>query len=145
MSIQFSHSQPVACSTQQAFAMIDDLSATSRWLPPCVSLTNARGTPNQVGDRLAYVFKQGGRQAQMDGEIVTRLDNKQLVCRYWDAAFEVLVDLRVDSHAQGCLTIHTITITPKTFIGKLFSPLIRMGLRKQTLEAAANLQRLLEA
>jgi hypothetical protein len=40
---------------------------------------------------------------------------------------------------------HIIEITPKTFLGRLMSPLIRLGLRKQTRDAATNLKTLLES
>jgi len=38
-----------------------------------------------------------------------------------------------------------IKITPKTFLGKLMPPLIRLGLRNQTRAAATNLHKLLKA
>ncbi|MCY3014009.1 MAG: TIGR03067 domain-containing protein [Planctomycetaceae bacterium] len=40
---------------------------------------------------------------------------------------------------------HVIEIAPKTFLGKLMQPLIRLGLRSQTRAAATNLKQLLEA
>ena len=43
------------------------------------------------------------------------------------------------------MTTHVIEITPKTFFGRLLSPLIRLGLGKQTRDAARNLKKLLEA
>ncbi len=43
------------------------------------------------------------------------------------------------------MSTHAITIAPKTFLGKLISPLIRLGLGKQTRDAASNLRKLLEA
>jgi hypothetical protein len=42
------------------------------------------------------------------------------------------------------MTTHIIEITPKTGLGKLMQPLIRLGLSKPTQEAAANLKKLLE-
>ena len=43
------------------------------------------------------------------------------------------------------LTTHVIEITPKKFLAKLMSPMIRLGVGKQTREAAANLKKLLES
>ena len=54
------------------------------------------------------------------------------------------MDLHVAGALDGALTTHIIEITPKTWVGKLMSPLIRMGICKQTREAAANLKKLLE-
>ncbi len=145
MGIRHEHVEMVRVSPQAAFALIDDLPATARWLPPCVSLQKIGSGPNAVGDKLRYVFRQGSREQEMTGEIVAREVNARLLCRYTDAAFIVTVDLRVAPAAEGARTTHIIEIEPRTFMGRLFAPLIRMGLRKQTAEAAANLKRLLEA
>ena len=97
------------------------------------------------GDKLRYVFKQGGRQSEMAGEILARVLGERLHCKYSDSAFDVSVDLRVAPAPGGALTTHIIEISPKTLLGKLMSPLIRLGLGKQTRDAAANLKKLLEA
>jgi hypothetical protein len=81
----------------------------------------------------------------MAGEIVERVPGERLHCVYSDRAFDVSVDLRVAAAPGGAMTTHTIEITPKTLLGKLMSPLIRLGLGKQTRDAAANLKQLLEA
>ena len=81
----------------------------------------------------------------MAGEILTRVPGERLHCKYADNSFEVSVDLRVVAAPGGTLTTHIIEISPKTFIGKLMSPLIRLGVGKQTRDAAANLKKLLEA
>jgi hypothetical protein len=68
-----------------------------------------------------------------------------LHCKYSDGSFEVRVDLRVAPAPGGALMTHIIEISPKTLLGKLMWPLIRLGLGKQTRDAAANLKRLLES
>ncbi|MEM8872677.1 MAG: SRPBCC family protein [Planctomycetota bacterium] len=145
MPVRYEHAEPVDASPAAAFALIDDLPRAAEWLPPCVSLTNVTGPPNNVGDKLHYVFKQGGKQQEMGGQIVERVENEKLVNRYEDKAFAVVVDLRVSPDGANAITHHAIEITPKTFMGKLFTPLIKMGLKKQTRDAATNLKRLLEA
>jgi hypothetical protein len=62
-----------------------------------------------------------------------------------DSTFDVSFDLRVAGTSEGAVTTHVIEITPKGFLAKLMSPLIRLGLGKQTREAAANLKKLLES
>ena len=57
----------------------------------------------------------------------------------------VSVDLRVALADGGTLTKHIIEMTPKTWLARSMSPLIRIGLRKQTHEAATNLRNLLES
>jgi hypothetical protein len=144
MPICYQHTECIRTTPDRAFATIDDLPLTAQWLPPCVSLEKVGSGPNAVGDKLRYVYKQGGRQGEMDGEILVRTPGERLHCKYYDRAFEVSVDLRVAAAPQGVLTTHIIEITPKTFLGKLMGPLIRLGLRKQTRDAAANLKKLLE-
>jgi len=145
MPIRYQHVETVRVSPQRAFAAIDDLPLTAKWLPPCVSLEKVGSGPNAAGDKLRYVFKQGGRQSEMAGQIVERTPGERLHCKYFDSSFEVSVDLRVAPTTGGAETTHIIEITPKTLMGKVFSPLIRLGLGRQTRAAAANLKRLLES
>ena len=145
MAIRFEHEEFVRTSPQRAFALIDNLPQTSKWLPPCVSLEKIGSGPNAVGDTLKYVFKQGGRVQEMAGQIIERKQDERLVAQYDDKMFRVLVDLRVAPATSGAMTTHIIEITPKTFMGRFFTPLIRMGLKKQTRTAAANLKKLLES
>jgi hypothetical protein len=145
MPIRYEHAETVRASVEQAFAAIDDLPLTAKWLPPCVSLEKVGNGPNAAGDRLRYVYRQGGRTAEMAGEIIARAPGERLHCKYFDKAFDVSVDLRVAPAADGAVTTHIIEITPKTFSARLLSPLIRLGLGKQTRDAAANLKKLLES
>ena len=145
MSIRYEHTETVRATPERAFAAIDDLPLTAKWLPPCVSLEKLGSGPNAPGDKLRYVYKQGGKQSEMAGEIVARTPGERLHCKYWDAMFEVSVDLRVAPVPDGALTTHVIEITPRKLLARLMSPLIRLGLGKQTREAAANLKKLLES
>jgi hypothetical protein len=145
MPIRYEHAESIHTTPERAFAAIDDLPLTAKWLPPCVSLEKIGAGPNVPGDKLRYVHKQGGRQGEMDGEIIARTPGERLHCKYYDTMFEVSVDLRVASAPDGTLTTHIIEITPKTWMGTLMWPLIRLGLGKQTRTAAGNLKKLLEA
>lgn len=145
MPIRYELTETIRVTPERAFAAIDDLPLTAKWLPPCVSLEKIGSGPNAPGDRLRYVYKQGGKQSEMAGEILARTPGERLHCKYFDSMFEVSVDLRVAAAPEGALTTHIIEITPKKLVAKLMSPLIRLGLGKQTREAAANLKKLLEA
>ena len=70
MPIRYHHVDTVAVSPERAFAAIDDLPLTAKWLPPCASLAKLGDGPNAPADRLRYVYKQGGRQCEMAGEIL---------------------------------------------------------------------------
>jgi hypothetical protein len=143
--IRYEYSETVRTTPARAFAAIDNLPLTSQWLPPCVSLEKVGSGPNAPGDKLRYVYKQGGQEGEMAGEIIARSPGERLHCKYFDSAFDVSVDLRVGPASDGAVTTHVIEITPKKFPAKLMSPLIRLGLGKQTREAAANLKKLLES
>ena len=145
MPLRYEHAETVRTTPDRAFEAIDDLPLTAKWLPPCVSLEKVGTGPNAPGDKLKYVYKQGGKVGEMAGEISGRTPGKRLHCTYYDKAFDVSVDMSVAPASGGALTTHVIEITPKTFVAKLMSPLIRLGLGKQTREAAANLKKLLEA
>ena len=144
MSVKFHHQEPIAAPPERVFAAIDDLPLTSKWLPPCVSLEKVGPGPNAVGDGLRYVYEQGGARKEMTGHIAARTPGERLHCIYGDDMFEVSVDLRVMPGPAGSLTTHIIEMTPKTLIANLMTPLIQMGIKKQTREAAANLKALLE-
>ena len=144
MSVSCVHAVDVNVRPEVAFALVDDLPRTKEWLPPCTSLEKVVPGPNAVGDQLIYQFRQGGSSGTMDGEILARTPNEHLQCVYRDAQFEVLVDFRVESAPGGSKLTHTITITPKRLMGKLLSPLIRLGLKSQTRQAMTNLKSLLE-
>jgi Polyketide cyclase / dehydrase and lipid transport len=144
MAIRYELTETVRTTPDRAFTAIDNLPLTAKWLPPCVSLEKIGAGPNAPGDSLRYVYKQGGKQGEMSGQIVARTPGERLHCKYFDKMFEVSVDLRVAAAPDGTQMTHIIDITPKTLVAKLMSPLIRIGLGKQTREAAANLKQLLE-
>jgi len=145
MPICVTHREPVRASREAAFSLIDDLPRTAEWLPPCVSLRKLGSGPNAVGDQLRYTFIQGGRESEMTGVIVAREPGRLLHCRYSDRMFDVSVDLGVETVQGQTVMVHTVAITPKTLLGRLMSPLIRLGLKRQTREAASHLRRLLES
>ena len=113
MAVRYEHAETVRTSPDRAFGVIDDLPLTSKWLPPCVSLEKVGTGPNAAGDKLRYVYKQGGKTAEMAGEIVARTPGQRLHCKYFDSMFDVSVDLRVAASSEGALTEHIIEITPK--------------------------------
>ena len=145
MSISCEHSVDVKASVEKAFALLDDLPQTPKWLEPCTSIQKLSPGPNAVGDKLKYDYKQGGRAGTMDGEILTRMPNREISCRYFDSMMDVVVDLRVSPTPEGSRLTHIITITPKTFMAKMMTPLIRGALPKQTREAMESLKAMLES
>jgi len=144
MPIRCEHEEFVKTSPEKAFAAIDDLPLTAEWLPPCVSLNKVGAGPNAVGDTLEYVYKEGRKTAKMAGRIVASVPGERLHCIYEDGMFAVSVDLRVAPDKAGTKMTHIIEMTPKKFVAKLLAPLVKLGIRKQTTDAARNLKKLLE-
>jgi uncharacterized protein YndB with AHSA1/START domain len=145
MSIHFSHTLDVAHPPEKVFALLDDLERTPEWLERCTGIERLSPGPSEVGSRLRYTYRDGVRSGTMDGAIVTRIPGERLAFRYGDEMMEVAVDFHVTNAAQGARLTHTIDITPKSFLAKLFSPLIRRGLPKQTVAAMEKLRTLLDA
>ncbi len=144
MPINYEHSVEVNSTPEQAFAVIDDLARTPEWLCVCVSLEKLSPGPNKVGDKLKYTFKQGGRPGVMDGEITARIPGEKLTYRFEDKLFQVLIDFKILRTSVVAKMTHVITITPKTLFGKLMSPLIRLGIPKQTKDAMHALKAILD-
>ena len=145
MSIHFEHALDVACTPEQAFALIDDFEQTPRWLERCTGIETLTSGPNAVGTKVRYSYRDVRRSGTMDGEVTTRVPNQRLTLRYVDATIEVTVDFRVERSALGARLVHAIDMTPRTLVTKLFAPLIRKQLPKQTVQAMERLRRLLEA
>ena len=143
MSIQFEHAIELPQSPERVFALLDDLPQTPKWLARCVALEKLAPGENMVGQKLRYTYREGGRTATMEGEITARVPNERLTCGYQDAMMDVVVDFRVSRAGVGTSLTHVITITPKTFMARLFSSLIRKQLPNQTVTAMETLRVLL--
>jgi uncharacterized protein YndB with AHSA1/START domain len=140
MAIHFEHTLDVATAPDKTFAYLDDLAQTPKWLARCTGIEKLTPGPNEVGTKLKYSYKEGRRVGTMDGEITARAPNERLTYRYDDKMMRVVVDFRVVKGDTGTRLTHAIDITPKTFFAKLFSPLIRRQLPKQTVTAMETLR-----
>ena len=144
MPINYEYSVEVNSSPAQAFAVLDDLARTPAWLSVCVSLEKLIPGPNKVGDKLKYTFKQGNRPEVMDGEIIARIPSERLTYRFDDKKFQVVIDFNISPTSAGAKMTHEITITPKSLVAKLMTPLIRLGVPKQTKDAMHALKTILD-
>ena len=80
----------------------------------------------------------------MDGEIRARTPNERLTVGYADKMMEVVVDFHVSKKDGGARLVHTIDIRPISLFAKLFAPLVRRQLPKQTITAMETLRGLVE-
>ncbi len=145
MTIRYEHAIEVNCSPSQAFAFLDDLPRTPQWLGPCTKLEKVSPGPNQVGDQLRYEYSQSGQSGTMQGEIVERVTDQKLVCRYFDNMMEVVVDFSILPAGQHTRLEHVITMTPQSFMMKMMSPLIRRAVPKQTSDAMNAIKQMIES
>src|SRR5680860_297798 len=120
----FSHSLVVNAPQSEIFAILDD-------------------GPNKTGTRLKYHYKDGKRTGEMDGHITVHDPDNHITMLYTDKMMDVTVDfVALLGKAEGTTSLtHTIDIRTKGF-GKIFSPIIRRTLPKQTTDAMNRLKAL---
>src|SRR5205085_666270 len=115
MAIHFEHAIDVSRDRARAFAVLDDVAQTPKWLARCTSIEKVTPGPNAVGTKLKYAYSDGGRSGVMDGEITARTPNERLTFKYGDKMMDVTVDFRVSQIEGGARLVHAIDIAPKTF------------------------------
>lgn len=101
MSIHFEHAIEVACPPANAFAVLDDVSQTPKWLARCTGIEKLSPGENAVGTKLRYSFREGGRTGVMDGETIERKQNERLKFRYDDKMMGVTVDIPYCESGRG--------------------------------------------
>lgn len=132
-------------SPADVFALLDDAPRAPQWLESCISLEQRTPGPKAVGSALAYSFRQGGHPGQMDGIVTAYAPAAALGMRFSDSKFSVDVDFRLSATASGTTVQHRIGISPRSLGGRLLSPLIQLGNRRQVANNLARLKQLAEA
>ena len=138
-SVEFDVPKPPS----EVFALLDDFGATPRWNSRCVEVKQISPGPHQQGAQLVYVYRDPGRQGQMDGVINTYAPNRALEMRYHDRMMEISVGFRLEPNGTGTHVHHRIQITPRSLLARLMTPIIRGATRKQTEESVGKLKALL--
>ena len=124
------------------FAVVTDLGKAPAWIESCVLLKLAGADPMTVGSRLQYVYRQGARPGEMDGEVTTFESNRRVTFHLTDPKFEVEMDIALREEQGSTTVTHAITITPKSLGGRLMTPFIRLGNRRQVRMNLVRLKRL---
>lgn len=140
---EYSHTEHVNALPASVFELLDDTSRTPEWLSRCTGIDKLSEGPNRVGTKLRYHYKSGGRAGSMDGEITVHEPARRLTMLYVDKMMDVTVDFVTAPEGVGTSLTHNINIQPKGF-GKVFTPLIKRSLPKQTLDAMAKLKAIAE-
>jgi uncharacterized protein YndB with AHSA1/START domain len=129
----------------EVFRFLDDEANAPRWNERCVELKRVSPGEKAVGTKLCYVYKEPGRQGEMDGEVVAYDKGRKLAMRFTDPTMAVHVAFELTPSAQGTEVLHSVGVEPRSFVTKLLAPLIRRGVKKQTAMEAQSLKRTLEA
>jgi len=140
----FSHTLSVSTPPSAVFAIIDDFSKTPLWLSRCTGIDKLSDGPNDVGTELKYHYDDGRRSGTMDGQIIAREPDRHFAMKFTDKLMDVTVDFVAASDGVGTTLTHSIDIATKGF-GKLFTPLIRRDLPKQTMDAMTKLKAMAES
>ena len=143
MPIHFAHTIEIPQPPTRVFAVLDDFAQTPKWLTRCTGIEALTPGPKGAGTKLRYGYKEGGRTGTMDGEIAARAENERLTMHYGDKMMEVSVDFQMVPSGEGTKLTHTIDITPRSLMSKVFAPMIRTQLPKQTVTAMESLRELL--
>ena len=151
MAIEFRHTINVPQPPEKVFALLADVAQTPKWLARCTGIEVLTPGALAVGSKLRYSYKEGSRTGVMDGQVTERLENRKLDFLYEDKLMRVGVHFMTDpaesgsgaAAASGTRLTHAIDITPRTFFARLFSPLIRKQLPRQTIDAMESLRALL--
>lgn len=126
------------------FRVVDDFTQAPCWLTSCVELVQVSTGPRANGTLLQYAFDQGGRRSKMSGVLVSYEKGRRIEMKFDDSKFEVSVTLLIDQADGAAFVTHAIAITPKTFLTRLMSPMIRAGNRQQVETNCRRLKELVE-
>jgi hypothetical protein len=140
---RFSHTLSVDADPTTIFAILEDVSRTPEWLARCTGIDKLDDGPNRVGTPLRYHYRDGRRTGSMEGSIVARAEDRHFAMKFTDSMMDVTVDFVAAPDGVGSSLTHTIDIATRGF-GRLFAPVIRRTLPKQTLGAMAELKALAE-
>jgi uncharacterized protein YndB with AHSA1/START domain len=124
------------------FAAVSDPGRAPAWLEGCVLLKVTGGGAMETGAKLQYVYRQGSRPGEMDGEVIACEPDRRLAMRLTDRKFDVEMEITLSGEQGDTRVTHAMTITPKTFGGRLMAPLIRLGNRRQVKMNLVRLKRL---
>jgi len=126
------------------FRFLDDESNTPKWNPRAVEVKRTSPGEKSVGTRLHYVYRDPGRQGEMDGEVTGYEKDRKLAMKFSDRMMDVSVVFELSPAPSGTRVHHFVEIEMKSLIGRLMTPIIRSATRKQVRTEVENLKGLVE-
>ena len=133
----------IATPPARVFAILDDFERTPEWNERCVAVV-ADG-PHRAGAKVRYRYKERGREGEVAGEIEAYEADKRIVMKYVERVLDVRVTFELAAEGGGTKLVHVAEITPKSFVLKLLSPVIRGATKKQTEQIVGKLKQLAES
>lgn len=134
----------IARPVGDVFTFVDDISKAPSWLESCAEIKQVSPGVKGVGTKLHYAYRQGGHVGEMDGVVTAYEKDGRLEMKYADGTFEVEIQFRFASEPGGTALAHSIAITPKRFLARLMSPMIRRMNCKQVADNLSRLKQQLE-
>src|SRR5256885_7963632 len=83
------------------FRFLDDEANTPKWNPRAVEVKRTSPGEKAVGTKLHYVYRDPGRQGEMDGEVVGYEKDRKLAMRFTDKMLAVSVGLALSPAQEG--------------------------------------------
>lgn len=145
MAIRAEATIEIAKPPSVVFGFIEDFSQAPMWLEGCVQLAQISAGPRGAGKALRYVHRQGGRQGEMAGTIAAYEPGRRLALGFADSGFEIAVEVVITKADGRTFVHHSVEITPRSFMGRLMSPMLKGFNRKQVERNAARLKERVEA
>ncbi len=138
MALHFEEQVEVRRTPAQCFAFVDDFANTPRWNELCVALV-------REGDGVVYTYKQGRKQAVMNGFVAERDPPRRLLLEFSDRMFRIEIGFRFDAIPGGTRIEHSLDVEARALLTRIMFPLLRRVMRKQTAKQAQALAAALEA
>lgn len=103
---------------------------TPEWLAMCVRLVQVSPGPRGAGTKLHYVYRELGRERDMDGEIITWEPGRRLTFRYTDHMHVITLDFSMTPEGDGGSTRlhHTLFLESRHLLARILWPLFKLAL-----------------
>lgn len=142
--MEFSHTVDVRRSPAEVFAFLDDFANTPRWNTHCTQMEQTSPGPRVAGSKLRYAFNDNGRKGEMRGFVRDREDGRGFTMVFTDDALEVIIAFALTEAGSGTRLVHTVSVTPRSFLMKMIAPVFRGRTGKQIVEEVKRLKEIIE-
>lgn len=142
----FRFEEHIERSPSEVWAVMTDLSLSSRWRPFAVSMETVDGQPLHLGSDVRIVMDVLGRRAERVSRTVAFEPNRRWTLESGDIPrLRGLFDFQLEPEGAGTRVIATCELTAHAFLPWLFLPIVARQERTYRKEILANLRRLVEA